>query len=387
MFGIKVSDMENLVKTNYILLVIEGLFIYILARYNIMPVGVVIFGVSSILGANIILHLLLKFKAKTLILEIGMLFCSLVVLSTIATCIYFLSPAVMPATLLIFIPAIFLSASLSFSFGMTYLVTVTLAVSILYWLGIHNFPDLFDRSVKFQFIFNSFFIVILGFLASSFMQILRKKEKRIAELYQMSKTTSDEIVKNMKEALVVIDSKLKIIRHNDAFIAICKTKEVINKSIKEINLPFDFNITEISSDILDNDIKSTINITKEDRSKNQYEIAVNKTDLKDSDYGFIVIINIKQSPWGTVFDSETKKPINLALVRLMNVSTKRITETKVTDENGNFGFMVQEGKFSLIVSKNGYSYPSKTNDGYRGEEFSSAGNLIKLEIPVDKIDK
>ena len=110
----------------------------------------------------------------------------------------------------------------------------------------------------------------------------------------------------------------------------------------------------------------------------------------------------KRKGWGVVYDSQTKKPVDLALVRLYNKETKKLIETKVTDFAGRYIFVVESGtEYYLEVQKAGFIFPSKMlialkasedqKNIYYGETISVDHGInskkeqgyIAYDIPVD----
>jgi hypothetical protein len=105
-------------------------------------------------------------------------------------------------------------------------------------------------------------------------------------------------------------------------------------------------------------------------------------------------IKKKNKPWGTVYDSITKRPIDPAYVSVV-VNNKDIA-TAITDIDGRYGFSLLDGDYRLKANKTHYVFPStllrgKTDDVmydnlYFGEQFHiSAGDLINKNIPLDPI--
>ncbi len=75
-------------------------------------------------------------------------------------------------------------------------------------------------------------------------------------------------------------------------------------------------------------------------------------------------IRKKSKPWGTVYNSVTKKPIPFARVKLLDEHS-RILESKIADKEGRFGFLISskslvgEGmKIQIVAEKKTYSFPS-----------------------------
>lgn len=67
----------------------------------------------------------------------------------------------------------------------------------------------------------------------------------------------------------------------------------------------------------------------------------------------------RRKQWGTVYDSITKKPISLAIVRLFNVKTNKLELTRVTDKAGRYNFIIDPGEYKIEITKVGYKFPSE----------------------------
>jgi hypothetical protein len=104
----------------------------------------------------------------------------------------------------------------------------------------------------------------------------------------------------------------------------------------------------------------------------------------------------RNRPWGTVYDSVTKQPIDPAYVTLTNINSKE-ENTSITDLDGRYGFLVGSGKYTLSANKTNYTFPSTKLAGksedvlytnlYLGGEINIdiAGALINKNIPMDPV--
>lgn len=102
----------------------------------------------------------------------------------------------------------------------------------------------------------------------------------------------------------------------------------------------------------------------------------------------------RSRPWGTVYDSITKQPLDPAIVQLQDVEGNEVA-TSTTDLDGRYGFLVGPGKYRLLPKKTHYSFPSlkligKTRDElyldlYFGYVFevTEEGQVITKNIPMD----
>ena len=103
----------------------------------------------------------------------------------------------------------------------------------------------------------------------------------------------------------------------------------------------------------------------------------------------------RKKPWGVVYDSVTKQPLDPAYVVLKSMEGLDVA-TAITDLDGRYGFVVPEpGNYSLYVQKTNYMFPSQKlvgqdhdelyRDLYFGEHFSitSSGEFVAKNVPMD----
>ena len=103
----------------------------------------------------------------------------------------------------------------------------------------------------------------------------------------------------------------------------------------------------------------------------------------------------KSRPWGTVYDSVTKMPLDPVYVSIVDAVTGKEVSSAITDLDGRYGFMVPPGRYRIIVKKTNYSFPSvKMNslsfdevykELYYGEEIfiHNSEEIITKDIPMD----
>ncbi len=105
----------------------------------------------------------------------------------------------------------------------------------------------------------------------------------------------------------------------------------------------------------------------------------------------------KRKPWGTVYDSVTKQPLDPAYVVLMDMQGNEIN-TSITDLDGRYGFLAEPGTYKIVANKTNYVFPSARlagrgadelyGDLYFGEDISilMAGEVITKNIPLDPMN-
>lgn len=105
----------------------------------------------------------------------------------------------------------------------------------------------------------------------------------------------------------------------------------------------------------------------------------------------------RKRPWGVVYDSQTKEPLDPAYVSVVDVESGKEVYNQITDIDGRYGFFLKKGMYQIIVNKTNYLFPSKLLAGqmrdsiyenlYFGETFSVTGEekVITLNVPMDRL--
>lgn len=405
MLGVRREDVRNLVLVNYFLIVVEApVAFYFSYRFPEFTYLASISIVGAIFLSTLAVHIALLTRASDYLRDTVILLFAFVEVGALTLVMHYV-PTLRSAMILMFIPSVIFSSSMSLSFGVVNFITIIIMFSALTLGEFYHLADFFSKIVDVKTlspfwhisnVFSFFFLTILAFMSNYFFEILRIRERKIhhladlnKKLYQKSKATSDEIFKKMREALVVIDKKHRIVQYNNAFKQIVNGQDnLINKNITNLPIEFADDIKKYIKEIEINQSES-IQFKTVDRAKHNYTVHISLIKLAQDETGYIMLINKHALPWGTVFDSVTKNPIDLVLVRLINGENKRVIETKVTDREGRFGFIVPAGKYYIFVSKEGFKFPSdKTKQGYRGEQIeikTDSEGVIKINIPIDQI--
>ncbi len=103
--------------------------------------------------------------------------------------------------------------------------------------------------------------------------------------------------------------------------------------------------------------------------------------------------------WGIVYDTSTKTPIEKAVIRVFSAPSDRLRATIRTNKNGQFGFILPPGNYSLTGSASGFDFPTRlitaSTDGpyanlYRGGAFQVDGDgtekaQINFNVPLDRV--
>lgn len=103
----------------------------------------------------------------------------------------------------------------------------------------------------------------------------------------------------------------------------------------------------------------------------------------------------KEIPYGMVYNSRTKEPLSMAVVRIFEESGK-LVNSSVTDGKGRFMTRLNDGKYVLQVSKGGFLFPSRIiTEGvdyplthvYKGSITVKKEDIdVEVAIPMDPVD-
>ncbi|MFA6534142.1 MAG: DUF4215 domain-containing protein, partial [Patescibacteria group bacterium] len=103
----------------------------------------------------------------------------------------------------------------------------------------------------------------------------------------------------------------------------------------------------------------------------------------------------RRRKYGVIYNSLTKQPVDLAVVRLYNAETNQLTATKVTDSKGRYAFVTEPGQYYLKVQKENFIFPSDVlgerirdhdyADLYYGAPvvLTSKEDAVNLNVPID----
>ncbi|MBU0611875.1 hypothetical protein KKA39_02290 [Patescibacteria group bacterium] len=108
-------------------------------------------------------------------------------------------------------------------------------------------------------------------------------------------------------------------------------------------------------------------------------------------------IKKRRKPWGTVYDSITKQPLDPVYVSLRDLEGMEVASS-ITDIDGRYGFLVKPGVYKVIPRKSNYIFPSDNLYKHFRDEFyanlyfgdyiniSDSGEVIVKNIPMDPIN-
>lgn len=111
----------------------------------------------------------------------------------------------------------------------------------------------------------------------------------------------------------------------------------------------------------------------------------------------LILFRRQRRKWGVVYNSLTKKPVELATVRLIEARTKKLAQSRVTDRQGRYAFFPLPGRYLVEVTASQLKFPTSffaalKEDGvfldlYHGEEIevTAKGAVLTTNIPLDPV--
>ena len=88
----------------------------------------------------------------------------------------------------------------------------------------------------------------------------------------------------------------------------------------------------------------------------------------------------RRKPWGRVVNNLTGRPIEGAVVKILDNDCRKVKETQVTDKEGRFGFLVTPGSYLIQASRGGFG--EKETHVFQVADINHAPNL---EIPLEAL--
>ncbi|MBY0538214.1 hypothetical protein K2P47_02335 [Patescibacteria group bacterium] len=107
----------------------------------------------------------------------------------------------------------------------------------------------------------------------------------------------------------------------------------------------------------------------------------------------LLVFRKKIQPWGTIYDSETKAPLDPAYVELFDEAGVKRNEA-ITDLDGRYGFLVPPGVYTMNVRKSNYVFPSiKLQSATRDIIYTNlyhggpvtVSEAVACDIPMDAV--
>jgi hypothetical protein len=105
----------------------------------------------------------------------------------------------------------------------------------------------------------------------------------------------------------------------------------------------------------------------------------------------------RSEPWGVVYDSVTKRPLDPAYVIAQLRDGGQSKGEAITDLDGRYGFLLNPGEYHIVANKTHYKFPSDKLKGkardelyenlYYGDPFQiREGGVVQYNIPLDPME-
>jgi hypothetical protein len=134
-------------------------------------------------------------------------------------------------------------------------------------------------------------------------------------------------------------------------------------------------------------------------------VATNVTSFYDLYLLFLKLLGLitgvfrkkRKVPWGVVYDSVTKRPLDPAYVLAQLRQSKESKGEAITDLDGRYGFLLNPGEYTIVANKTHYRFPSEKLKGKAKDEFYEnlyfgdsfhvrEGSVVQYNIPLDPLE-
>jgi hypothetical protein len=107
----------------------------------------------------------------------------------------------------------------------------------------------------------------------------------------------------------------------------------------------------------------------------------------------------RRKAYGVVYNSLSKVPIELAIVRVYGADDNKLVKTCVTGKDGRFSLILKPGKYRLVGQKQGFNFPSEYLQGTKDDgqyldvytgaiiEIADDDQVITPNIPLDPLEQ
>lgn len=217
-------------------------------------------------------------------------------------------------------------------------------------------------------------------------------------LFEQLKTSSSYIIDEMGDGVLVLDDKMVVNTVNKSFLEKfnCVIADVQDKDLEDVSVLGSYPEIVTAVNELHTQKKELIDVNIELKPPLNGTVTCRITPVKKDNgevNGTILVWRIENPQWGVVLDSQTRQPVKLAMVRLVDQRTNKLIDTEVTDPQGRFGFFVGKGQFYVTVMRDGYHFPSSIDEGYHGEVITvenkdegAIKSVILMDPMVEKME-
>jgi len=237
-------------------------------------------------------------------------------------------------------------------------------------------------------------LYVLAYIISYLTGNLKKEKKKTEELsdkyhllYEKTRNSAEIIFEQMKDGFLIINQDNIIEKFNKSASVLLNIQNLRDRSIESVEKKLGIDLLGFLKNVR---IGKTANrdfvITQEEIRI--LDISAMNIKLEGGGTNLVLVIKDITPSWGIVFNSKTKKPIEGSIVRIFDEQSSKLLDSRVSDAEGRFEFLVKPGKYYIRIINNNYRFPSKRSKGYKGEIIDIGEKnkeLINVKIPMDPV--
>jgi len=237
-------------------------------------------------------------------------------------------------------------------------------------------------------------LYVLAYIISYLTGNLKKEKKKTEALsnkyhllYEKTRNSAEIIFEQMKDGFLIINQDNIIEKNNKSAARLLEIPDLYGYSIESVEKKLGISLLDFL-----NDARAGKTANKEFTVTSQeikiLDISVMSIKLEEGKTNIVLVIKDITPSWGVVYDSKTKKPIEGCIIRIFDELNSKLLDSRVSDTEGRFEFLVKPGRYYLRIINNKYQFPSKKSKGYKGEiiDISEKNKgVINVKIPMDPI--
>jgi len=237
-------------------------------------------------------------------------------------------------------------------------------------------------------------LYVLAYIISYLTSNLKKEKRKTDELsnkyhllYEKTKNSAEIIFEQMKDGFLIINQDNIIEKNNESASNLLEIPDLSGRNLESIEKKLNIGLMDFLKGVrMGKSTSKEFVITSQ--TIRILDISAMNIKLETGGVNLVLVIKDITPSWGIVYDSKTKKPIEGCIIRIFDEPNSKLLDSRVSDAEGRFEFLVKPGKYYLRIINNKYQFPSKKSKGYKGEiiDISEKNKgVINVKIPMDPI--
>lgn len=188
----------------------------------------------------------------------------------------------------------------------------------------------------------------------------------------------------------VFGGRISLIRIPDPFPTSTQVLEQPGEAVRALGGQIAYRILKVQEALDRPEVRQTSEIARD------VAVIASVVGLSGSSFGILALLQWlftqpillfgrrRSASWGTVYNVLSRRPVDLAVVRLVRADTGVVVQTRVTDRDGRYAFRSPKGIYRIEVVKPGFVFPSVLlKDAAEDGEYTDLYHGDPIEAVVD----